>query len=428
MNPMSLSLLPLSYCTNVHPGRSVAEVEAGLDRYTVPVAAQFGEPLAAGLWLARPVVSELLDASGGLRKFLEGLDRRKLTCHTLNAFPFGDFHSARVKENVYLPDWTTVERLQYTGDCAAVLAYLLADGVDGSISTLPLGFKRFEHPPDFLDRCAKMLVKMAEILDNVHRTSGKMIRLAIEPEPLCTLETTAEVIDFFRRLHHHAELAGAMDAVRDHLGVCYDICHQAVEFEDVVKSINELDDADIRINKVHISCAIQIDKPMENTEARAALARYVEPRYLHQTTALVDHGEVLREIDLTESFLADPGPAFADAPAWRVHYHVPVDAHHLGPLSTTRPDLLKALTAIAELEYAPHLEVETYTWEVLPGDGPADLVEGLTERTGFDEEAAWRNQGRVNITNGACLRASIPDVMTTRRLLPRPSTLGRGLG
>src|SRR5438067_9688862 len=107
---MSLSQLPLSYCTNVHPGRSVAEVEAGLDRYTVPVAGAFGRPLAAGLWLARPVVSELLASPEGLGRFADGLARRRLTCHTLNAFPFGDFHSPRVKEKVYLPDWSSAGR------------------------------------------------------------------------------------------------------------------------------------------------------------------------------------------------------------------------------------------------------------------------------------------------------------------------------
>ena len=149
---MSLSQLPLSYCTNVHPGRSVAEVEAGLERYTIPVQKRFSQPLAAGLWLAKPVVTELLATPDGVRRFAEGLSKRGLTCHTLNAFPFGDFHGTRVKENVYLPDWTSDDRLQYTLQCATVLAELLPEGGESSISTLPLGFKAFKHPPDFLDR------------------------------------------------------------------------------------------------------------------------------------------------------------------------------------------------------------------------------------------------------------------------------------
>lgn len=374
---MSLSLLPLSYCTNVHPGRSVAEVQDGLDRYTVPIKARLGRPLAAGLWLARPVIDELLSTGGALQEFAAGLKQRGLTCHTLNAFPYGDFHSARVKENVYLPDWTTNERLDYTLGCAMVLSALLSDEVEGSISTLPLGFKGFRHPPDFLDTAAIHLVKAARLLDDLRQETGKLIRLAVEPEPLCVLETTVEAIDFFRRLRHHAKLACAVEQVQDHIGLCYDVCHQAVEFEDVQASIRDLDEAGIRLNKVHISCALQLDNPSKNPEGRDALRRYVEPRYLHQTTAPAGNGEVAREVDLSESFLSDPGPVFGEAPVWRIHFHVPVDAHRLGPLSTTRPDLLKALTAVAELEYAPHLEVETYTWEVLPGAGPGDLVAGL---------------------------------------------------
>src|SRR5438034_9156561 len=159
---MSLSPLPLSYCTNVHPGRSVAEVERGLDDYTVHVRERFGAPLAAGLWLARPVADELGSSRDLLRRFADGLRRRGLTCHTLNAFPYGDFHSERVKENVYLPDWSQPQRKAYTERCAALLAELLPEGVnEGSISTVPLGFKGFTHSPEFFDRCVAQLIDVA---------------------------------------------------------------------------------------------------------------------------------------------------------------------------------------------------------------------------------------------------------------------------
>ncbi len=383
---MSLSTLPLSYCTNVHPGRSVAEVEAGLDRYAVAVRDRLGRPLAAGLWFARPVVTELLATPDGVKRFADGVQRRGLTCYTLNAFPFGDFHSARVKENVYLPDWSTDERLLYTNQCAEVLAGLLTDGEDGSISTLPLGFKGFSHPPDFLDQSARQLARAAVALAQLRKRTGKHIRLAVEPEPLCVLETTAEAIDFFRRLAHHADRAGQGDAVRAHVGLCFDVCHQAVEFEDIELSIRELDEVEIRINKVHLSCAVELEKPATNAEGRAALRHYIEPRYLHQTTARDGFGVVIRETDLNEAFIANPSLDFANAHAWRVHFHVPVDAHRLGPLGTTRPALIQALTAVATLNYAPHLEVETYTWEVLPGAVEADLVEGLTRELNSAEK------------------------------------------
>ena len=374
---MSLSALPLSYCTNVHPGRSVAEVEAGLDRYTAPVMRAYGRPLAAGLWLAKPVVAELLADPAGVARFRDELARRGLTCHTLNAFPFGDFHSERVKERVYLPDWTQPERLDYTVQCATVLAGLLPDGAEGSISTLPLGFRAFEHPPDFVDRCAGQLVECARHLAELRQQTGKHVRLAIEPEPFCVVETTPEAIDLFNRLWREAERHCALDAVRAHVGLCYDVCHQAVEFEDVGGSIRALARAGVRINKVHASCALQLDDPRNNADGRAALKRYVEPRYLHQTIAMTPAGRPARAVDLTHELIDAPGEDFLSAPSWRVHFHVPVDAERIGPLATTRPALREALAAVAALDYAPHLEVETYTWEVLPGTQPADLVEGL---------------------------------------------------
>jgi sugar phosphate isomerase/epimerase len=374
---MTLSTLPLGYCTNVHAGRSLADVEVGLDEYTVPVAQRCGVSLAAGLWLSRPVVSELLADDSTLKRFAEGLRRRDLVCYTLNAFPYSDFHDERVKEKVYLPDWTTDERLDYTVDCARVLAGLLPDEVEGSISTVPLGFKEFEHPADFLDSCCQQLITLAGSLDELREHTGKTVRLAIEPEPFCVLETTPEAITFFDRLRNRAADAGALNIVETHIGLCYDICHQAVEFEDVAASIASLDTAGIRINKVHITCAIEIDRPSENVEALAALASYVEPRYLHQTMARSSSGEILRVVDLTEKLATAPDPAFRDAEMWRVHYHIPVDAENLGPLGTTRNDVRTALRAVAGLDYAPHLEVETYTWEVLPGGEKPDLVTGL---------------------------------------------------
>jgi sugar phosphate isomerase/epimerase len=376
---MALSELPLSYCTNVHPGRTVREVEDGLDRYTVPVMRAGGDqPLAAGLWLARSVVTELLNAPAALDDFANGLARRGLTCHTLNAFPFGDFHSERVKENVYLPDWTTPERLNYTSDCAEVLAHLLPGGIDGSISTLPLGFRGFEQPADFLRTCVERLVECVRRLAAIRERSGKIIRLAVEPEPFCVVETTPEAIDFFKLLWQTAERAGAAEAVRTHIGLCFDVCHQAVEFEDVAESIRLLDREGVRINKVHVSCALQLDDPRNNADGRAALKRYVEPRYLHQTIAALPDGRHARAVDLSEQLIDAPGDDFLSATAWRVHFHVPVDAERIGPLRTTRPALVDAIAAVARLSYAPHLEVETYTWGVLPGEDKPDLVTGLT--------------------------------------------------
>jgi hypothetical protein len=379
---MALSTLPLSYCTNVHPGRSLAEVELGLDQYTAPLRENYGAPLAAGLWLAAPVVAELLSDPRRLPDFCAGLHRRGLSCHTLNAFPYGDFHSRRVKDNVYVPDWADERRLHYTIDCARILAALLPEGAEGSISTMPLAFKEFSHPENYLDRCATRLLEAAVAFDRLYGETGRLVRLAVEPEPYCLPETTAEAVSFFLRLWERARCAGQLETARRHLGLCYDVCHQAVEFEDIPQSIRTLAQAGLRINKVHITCALELESPGTNEEGRRALAGYVEERYLHQTLARLRSGKIVRQVDLTEGLALEPPVEFRDADAWRIHFHVPVNAERLGPLRTTRNELKQALAAIAKLDYAPHLEVETYTWEVLPGNNaglsPTRLVEGLT--------------------------------------------------
>jgi sugar phosphate isomerase/epimerase len=383
---MTINTLPLSYCTNVHPGQTVAEVESGLREFTVPVRDNVGD-LAAGLWLARSVVDELMQTDDALNRFAETLSSAGLTCYTLNTFPFGNFHDARVKENVYLPDWASESRVQYTLDCARVLARLLPDDIaEGSLSTVPLGFKPFDHPDDFVDQCADRLIDLAQALAGLEADTGKKIRLAIEPEPFCIIETTLETLRFFSRLRERAADRNSLDVVTECLGVCYDVCHQAVEFEDVADSIRELSAASIRINKLHISSAIRVERPGENEDARQALARYVEPRYLHQTMARLSDGSISRVVDLTEDVALNPDSGFAGADEWRVHFHVPVNAESLGPLGTTRGDLKIALAQIPALDYAPHLEIETYTWEVLPDGGRTALVDGLTAEVNATRE------------------------------------------
>lgn len=374
---MSLSTLPLSYCTNVHPGKNLAEVLHGLEDYTVPARRELGERIAAGLWLSASTIRELNDAEERIEQLSQALQGGDLVCYTLNTFPYGDFHSERVKENVYLPNWTAPERLTYTHDCARVLSRLLPPGTEGSLSTVPLGFKGFEHPPDFLERCIAQLLHLSEELDALHDETGQVIRLAIEPEPLCVLETTNEATAFFQQLFDVADRRGLGDAARRHLGLCYDICHQSVEFEDVAASIREIHAAGIRINKVHITCAIQVVHPAKHPEALEELARYAEPRYLHQTFAQTRSG-IVHRLDLTPELCTSPPAEFLAADAWRVHFHVPVHRESLGPLGTTRGDLQRGLAAVAELEYAPHLEVETYTWGVLPeSTRQLKLTEGL---------------------------------------------------
>jgi sugar phosphate isomerase/epimerase len=375
---MTISSLPLSYCTNVHPGFTVAEIESGLDQYSVPIRKKYNATLAAGLWLAQPVVKELSGNPDLLDRFIQGLHDRDLSCYTLNAFPYGNFHSERVKENVYLPDWSTKERLEYTKQSAQILSALMPEGREGSISTVPLGFKEFEYNGKMIDQCVSHIIELARFLDDLHDESGKRIRLAIEPEPFCIIETTDEALMFFKQLWKKAEDENASDEVRDHIGLCYDVCHQSVEFENVEESIQRIDQAGIRINKLHISCAIELENPAGNPEALKALANYVEPRYLHQTMAKTSEGEILRYVDLDQNLIENPPEGFLNAECWRIHFHVPVNAENLGPLKTTRPDLKKAITSIGNLSYAPHLEVETYTWEVLPGE-ENDLVQGFSQ-------------------------------------------------
>jgi sugar phosphate isomerase/epimerase len=392
---MTLSSLPLSYCTNVHPGRTVAEVVEGITNYSALAQRQLDFPMAAGLWLSDTVVKELTASPAQLEQIAQVLWQHDLCCYTLNTFPFGDFHSERVKEQVYLPDWASLQRVAYTEQCAALLAQLLPEGGEGSLSTVPLGGRMNPHSPGFHSVCFSNLIRVARYLHRLQETTGRTIRLALEPEPMCEMSgTEAWTLPTFQRLFQQAESLDCEELVRTCIGLCFDVCHQAVEFEDVGRSIQQFSQHGIRINKVHITNAVELSDPAGNAEGREALCRFVEPRYLHQTYAQFADGSIEMRLDLLEQDIRrSPPDRFLQAERWRVHFHVPVFAETLGPLKTTRSDLAAALRQVARLDYAPHLEVETYTWPVMPGMS-STAESSLSDRIAHELQSAGELLGQ----------------------------------
>ena len=397
---MSICSLPLSYCTNVHPGRTVQEVVDGLTEHAADARRLLDLPMAAGLWLSASVAEELSNDQNSVEKLAQVLWQHDLCCYTLNTFPYGDFHSDRVKEQVYLPDWISWDRIAYTERCASLLSQLLPENGEGSLSTVPLGGRMNPHPPNFHALCLAHLIQFAGYLKKLHESTGRKIRLAIEPEPMCELDLTAErTVPLFHMLFEMAEAKGCLETVQEYIGLCFDVCHQAVVFEDVVQSLDLMHDAGIRINKVHITNAIELVNPHQNPEGLQALRQFAEPRYLHQTYAKMKDGTIAHRLDLLDDDITrQPPDEFLQAEAWRVHFHVPVFAETLGPLRTTRTDLIAGLQRVAQLPYAPQLEVETYTWPVMPdsSDPPNSSRNSLAARIAQELSSAYETLSQVD--------------------------------
>ncbi len=354
----------LTYCTNVHPLQNEAVWREKIGYFGPKLAEITGiKPFPLGLWFNEGVLTTMENGPGGLRGQLGAWGA---TTFTLNAFPFMDFHQPVVKRAVYLPDWTDPARLDYTKRCATLLASLLPDGETfGSISTLPLGW-RVDWTPEHSNKAAEALSELALFLADLKEKTGKHIALAIEPEPGCVLERTPQVIAFWNDVLRPVASCDAMLAVEEHIGLCYDTCHQAVQFEDAEASLAALAAADIRIHKMQLSSAPEFpaDPIGQCGRSRAVREQFVEPKFLHQTRVHTPDG-VWDIDDLPQALNAGPG-LFAHT--WRVHYHVPVHAETLldGAIHTTRGEMLKALRYALAHDLCRHFEVETYTWSVLP--------------------------------------------------------------
>ncbi|MFC9469079.1 metabolite traffic protein EboE [Streptomyces coelicoflavus] len=363
------STVHLAYCTNVHPAETLDGVLAQLRDHCEPVRKRLGrDRLGIGLWLARDAAHALVTDPAALRGLRTELDRRGLEVVTLNGFPYEGFGAEEVKYRVYTPDWADPERLEHTTSLARLLAGLLPDDVtDGTISTLPLAWRTAYDEPR-ADRARAALVTLAERLDALQELTGRSIRVGLEPEPGCVVETTHDAIAPLTAIAH------------DRIGVCVDTCHLATSFEDPDTALDALTAARVPVVKSQLSAALHAEHPAD-PEVREALAAFAEPRFLHQTRTTTPSGGRQGTDDLDEA-LADGGPLPATAP-WRAHFHVPLHAAPAAPLTSTLPVLKTALTRLVGGPHplTRHLEVETYTWQALPPElrprARAQLTDGI---------------------------------------------------
>ncbi|MCP5521467.1 MAG: metabolite traffic protein EboE [Verrucomicrobiales bacterium] len=349
----------LAYCTNIHRGETWSETLANLETHTLRVRDQVcpGEPYAIGLRLGAEAARELSDPAT-LAAFRRWLDHHDCYVFTINGFPYGRFHGTRVKEQVYAPDWTTEARVAYTNLLFDLLAEMVPAGVGGSVSTVPCSFKDFIKSPEQEAAMRRNLVRCVDHMAELSERTGRELHLGLEPEPRCFVETTGEVLRFFEKLR--SEHPGD-DRLTRHLGVNYDTCHLAVEFEEARESLDRLRAEGVRISKLHLSSALKV---RFSEEARAALSAFNDPVYFHQVVARPADGSLARFNDLPDA-LADATAVTAEE--WRVHYHVPLHAQLAAPFETTADHLQQALDFLREHpELCDHFEMETYTWEVLP--------------------------------------------------------------
>ncbi|OFW15828.1 MAG: hypothetical protein A3F69_00060 [Acidobacteria bacterium RIFCSPLOWO2_12_FULL_66_10] len=367
----------LTYCTNIHPGETWQAVRDTL-RTSLPrirALLDVDDPMAVGLRLSA-AAAESLDEPGALGDFREFLKAGRYYVPTINGFPYGAFHGQRVKERVYLPDWRDPARVAYTNHLSNILAELLGgrSDIDGSVSTVPGAFKTEIRSDADISAIAGNILRHAAHLMALRARTGVTIALAIEPEPACVLETVDEAVLFFdRHLFDPARVAaisreqGAMMTVEDvrrHVGVCLDACHMAVEFEDAAAALATLDRVGVRVRKVQVSSALQLDG-RDAAALTAALAPFAEDTYLHQVVERRPDG-VVRYVDLPEALAArsrDQSPVARD---WRVHFHVPIFLPAMRAFETTQPYLVSLLELFKDRDICSCFEVETYTWDVLP--------------------------------------------------------------
>jgi len=351
----------LAYCTNIHPAESWAETLHVLKTHTLQVrdhVSPANAPYAIGLRLSARATTELLQGDH-LTQFKLWLEDENCYVFTINGFPYGSFHGTRVKEKVYQPDWTSSERLRYTQDLFTIIAQLVPEGVEGSVSTLPGSFKAFEADETAI---FTHLEACAQYIENLSSQYGRDLHLGLEPEPLGHFENTEETIAFFERLLH---FCSDPELIKKRIGINYDTCHFALEFDDCRTSLDTFRAAGLRISKLHISSALEFSP--SDLEAVEAIRAFDEPTYLHQVIVKNHDSSLKRFTDLPEFLNASE--QMKNTELARVHFHIPLYAAPKEPLHSTQQHASDAINYLkSNPGFCRHLEIETYTWGVLPSE------------------------------------------------------------
>jgi len=376
----------LTYSTLVHPADNWEQLYNSLVTYLPKVKARIAGNKSFGVCIRLSANSaKTLAASAAERaKLKKFLDDNDMYIYTANAFVYGHFKGAAVKEQVYEPDWRSEERTQYTINVADILADVCPRGIAPSIQTAPLGFKPRVTGSDVVASYTDHVLRVVAHLIALEDKTGCAVQLALEPEPWCFLETTDETIAYFRdHLYSgaaveklaklaHVPIADANAALRRHLGIVYDICHQAVEYENIAESLQKLVDAGVPVFKLQEAAALYV--PQVTQAAVDTLKKYAKTIYLTQTMEK-RNGKINRFLNVDDAIAAfekDP----SGAREWRTHIHVPVFLDDLGQFRTTRFAIEDALKFHKQKPLSRHLEVETYTWDMLPDSlKTGDIVE-----------------------------------------------------
>lgn len=387
----------LGYCLNLHPSETLADVERALEDFVAPLSERLGtgREFGVGMYLGEGPARALASDESALERFAERVRALGIDPFTYNAFPQGGFQEDGLKERVYEPDWRTAERLAYTIDVGRVAARLAGGpGRTIAISTHPGAYGAEITDRSGLRACAEGMARAVGEFARIEAEGGPRLVLAVEAEPDASARNSralAESLMFARlvgtrvladEFGHPAEVtAGLMER---HLGTCLDCCHSAVEFEEPGLAV-ELAHMGGPLGKIQFSSALRLEAPAAHPAARAALLGLDEPRFLHQVTAR-EAGEFLHLADLPalREAAADAEGPWARADEWRCHFHVPVDLERAAGLATTRDHadaVLRAALARPSAEEL-HVEIETYTWNVLPESagaptGGAAVIDGL---------------------------------------------------
>lgn len=387
MQLLSSPPVHLAYCQNIHPGESWGENLLSLQEKAVAVRDLLTPvgPFGLGLRLGARAAEDLQDskALAAGRSFFQ---KQNVYPFTVNGFPYGRFHRGPVKERVYAPDWRTSERLNYTCALADILASWLPDAAEASISTVPGSYAAWIQNSSDIAAIAHTLGTAVAHLARIEQQQGKFIHLGLEPEPDCFLETTAQTVDFFQTalpqtavpvLANALQIAPsrAEEILRRHLGVCFDTCHIALQFENLAESLRRLQKAGIKISKIQLSAALKTPASPEGIEA---LRQFEEPTYLHQVKGLDTAGQHIAWRDLPEAL--EGASALKNLQELRVHFHVPLFYAPRGPLQSTRDALDSAFWELVRSGITSHVEIETYTFDVLPPEAqPGDVLRSIAE-------------------------------------------------
>lgn len=340
-------LYKLTYCSNIFKTNNLKKLSFNIKKYKEKFFKKYN--LNVNICLSNNLIKNINKKN--LNSFREFYSI-KIT--SINGFVYQNFHLKNIKENIYLPDWTSKNRFLFTKNILTYTDSIAKKKEKISISTLPISYIKWVNfflNPFIFYEATQNLKKLTMQIKKSH--------LDIEPEPFCLIESYSDFLKFKKNWIKTLIIKKNEKS----LTLCYDICHFSVIFEKqkIISKLITIDN--LKIGKIQISIALKTIihyKHVFIKKLTKTLTKLKKSDFLHQSI-IKNYSKIEKFSDIY--FFLKKIHLFKNKEL-RIHCHIPLYKKKFKYFDSTYKDTFNSLNLIKKHNLTKNIEIESYTYHI----------------------------------------------------------------